>query len=86
MDDEQSVLFHVGDRVSKEAEVRQFGAAAQGLDYVGEYGDHVIGENESLQIRQVGRQRVAKFRKTIVVHKKSFDPVRSVSAKTLCKI
>ena len=78
-------MFHVGDRVSKEAEVRQFGAAEKGLHYIGEYGDHVIGENESLQIWKVGRQRVAKFREAIVVHKERFDPAWSVSERTLCK-
>lgn len=79
-------MFHVGDRVSKEAEVRQFGAAAKGLHYVGEYGDHIIGENELLQIWQIGRQRVAKFREAIVVHKERFDPAKSVAERTISKI
>ena len=77
MDDEESVVFHVRDRVSKEVEVRQFSAVAQGLHYVGEYGDMVIAENESLQIWQVGRQRVANFSEAIVVHKKRFDAARN---------
>lgn len=63
--------------------MRELKAAAQRLHHVGDCGDHVIGENQPLEVRQIARQRVANFRQPVVVHQERFESAEVVNRTVL---